>query len=450
VRMERSVSPGLFRLLRAVGAGSLATLVAFALSAAAAPGQLDPNFSGDGWVRTLEVRGSKAYLPRGAEDVAIQGDGKFAVAGEIQDGISQMYFGVFRYMLNGDLDRSFGEGGWVATDLGSFEVAHAVAIQGDGKIVAAGETLCERAVCFGIVRYNEDGTLDRGFGTGGVVRTMFAQCGCWAYDVAVQPNGRIVAVGRRFRYGDAQDDGLFAVARYLPDGRLDPTFSRDGRASLDFGFGDDAAQAMALYPDGKILVAGAGTRSRYRTQDDFAFARFRPNGTLDRGFSGDGLQTVDFGRRRLDFAYSVDIQRDGRILAAGSSTVGPRNSPSMAVLRLNRNGTLDKTFGAGGKQLTRPVVHGGYARAVRQQPNGRILIAGRAFEDARHDTSDWVIARYRSRGGLDRSFGDGGIVVTSFGTGADWAGALALQRDGKIAAAGSIYESQGLARFLAR
>jgi uncharacterized delta-60 repeat protein len=128
-------------------------------------------------------------------------------------------------MPNGDLDRSFGEGGLVATNLGSFEVAHAVAIQRDGKTVAAGETLRERAVCFGIARYNEDGTLDRGFGTGGVARTMFAQCGCLAHDVAVQPNGRIVAVGRRFRYGDAQDDGLFAVARYLPNGRL-------GRPSL--------------------------------------------------------------------------------------------------------------------------------------------------------------------------------------------------------------------------
>jgi uncharacterized delta-60 repeat protein len=99
---------------------------------------------------------------------------------------------------------------------------------------------------------------------------------------------------------------------------------------------------MALYPDGKILIAGAGTRSRYRTQDDLASARFRPNGTLDRGFSGDGLQTVDLGRRRPDFAYSVEIQRDGRILAVESSTVGPRGSASMAVLRLNRNGTLDK------------------------------------------------------------------------------------------------------------
>jgi uncharacterized delta-60 repeat protein len=87
---------------------------------------------------------------------------------------------------------------------------------------------------------------------------MFAQCGCWASDVAVQPNGKIVAVGRRVRYGDAQDDELFAVARYLPDGRLDPTFSRDGQASLDFGFGDDAAQAVAIYPDGKILAAGGG------------------------------------------------------------------------------------------------------------------------------------------------------------------------------------------------
>jgi uncharacterized delta-60 repeat protein len=396
------------------------------------------------------VRGSRAYLPRAAEDVVVQGDGKIVVAGEIQDGASQKYFGVFRYLPSGELDRSFGEGGWVATDLGSFEAARAVALQPDGRIVAAGEALCERAICFGLARYNGDGTPDRGFGAGGVVRTMFAQCGCWAHDVAVQPNGRIVVVGQRFQYGDAQDDRLFAVARYLPDGRLDPAFSRDGRVSVDFGFGDDAAYAVALGPGSRILAAGAGTRSRYQTEDDFAFARFRPNGALDRTFSGDGLATVHFGRRRADVAYAVDIQSSGRIVAAGSSSPGLRGTPSVAVLRLNRDGTVDRSFAGDGKRLTRPVAHGGYARAVRWQPDGRILVAGRAFEDTRHDASDWFVARYRAGGRLDGSFAGDGIVVTSFGTGADWAGALALQRDGKLAVAGSIYESQGLARYMTR
>src|SRR6266542_2803930 len=156
----------------------------------------------------------------------------------------------------GELDPSFAGDGWAEVDLGEAEFAHAVAVQRNGRIVVAGETDCPLAVCFALVRFLPDGHLDWSFGANGVVRTMFARYGASrAYDVAVQPNGRIVAVGMRFRGGDAQDDELFAVARYLPDGRLDRSFSRDGLASVDFGFGDADAAAVALQPNGKILVA---------------------------------------------------------------------------------------------------------------------------------------------------------------------------------------------------
>jgi uncharacterized delta-60 repeat protein len=131
--------------------------------------------------------------------------------------------------------------------------------------VVAGEGSCPRAICFAAARFMPDGTVDPSFGEGGVVRTMFSQCGCRAYDVAVKQDGRIVLAGMRQRGGDAQDDELFAVARYLSDGRLDRTFSGDGRASVDFGFGDDEAFAVAVQPDGRLVVAGGGTRNRYRT-----------------------------------------------------------------------------------------------------------------------------------------------------------------------------------------
>jgi uncharacterized delta-60 repeat protein len=418
-------------MLRRVVQTAAVLLVAVGI-ASAAGGELDPSFSGDGWVRTLEVRSaSNNYLPGGAEDVALQPDGKIVAVGEIIDGTSHWYFGVFRYLPDGSLDRSFGDGGWVEVDLGSAEFAHAVAVQRDGKIVVAGEGSCPRATCFALVRFAPDGSVDRSFGTDGVVRTMFDQCGCRAYDVAIQPDGKIVAVGWRFRYGDAQDDDLFAVARYLPDGGLDKSFSRDGRASVDFGFGDDFARAVAVQADGRILVAGAGTRNRYRTESDFAFARFRPDGRLDRSFSGDGLATVDFGGLLSDTAYGIALGRDGRIIAAGAS--GKTGSvPRFAVARLRPNGTL--TW----KRLTRPGPHGGYARAVVQLADGSVVVGGRAFADDRLDASDWALVRYGTRGG---------ITLGDFGTGADWIGALAVQRDGKVVAAGSIYESQALARY---
>ncbi|HEV8249144.1 MAG TPA: hypothetical protein VGQ15_04175 [Gaiellaceae bacterium] len=424
-------------------------LLATATLALAAGGELDPTFSGDGWLRTLEVRSaSNNYLPGGAEDVALQPDGKIVVTGKLIDGTSHRYFGVFRYAPDGSLDRSFAGKGWVDADLGDAEFAHAVAVQPDGRIVVAGEADCPRAICFALVRLMPDGSRDRSFGGEGVVRTMFAQCGCRAYDVAVQADGRIVVAGMRTRGGDAQNDQLFAVARYLPDGRLDGTFSGDGLLSIDFGFGDDEAYAVAVRRDGRIVVAGRGTRNVYRTEEDFAVARLLGNGRLDRTFSGDGRATVDFGRTLSDGAFGLALQRDGRVVLAGAS--GKRDAPPrLAVARLLRNGRLDRTFGAGGRRSTRPGPNGGYARAVTLQPDGRIVVGGRVFDDARFDMSAWVLARYSRGGALDRSFGRGGLVVGDFGTGSDWVGGLAAQRDGKIVAAGSIYESQALARYLA-
>jgi uncharacterized delta-60 repeat protein len=420
--------------------------------ASAAPGDLDSAFSSDGWVRTLEVRSeTNNYLPEGAEDLAIQPDGKIVAVGELEDGTSNWYFGAFRYLPSGGLDETFGEGGWVDTDLGSFEFAHAVALQGDGKIVVAGEGDCELATCFVIVRYKADGSLDSAFGGGdGVVRTMFRQCGCWALDVAIQPNGKIVAAGWRFRYGDALDDDLFAVARYLPDGALDRTFSGDGRVSVDLGFGDDIAHSVAVLPGGKVLVAGQGTRNRYLTEDDFALARFRNDGTLDPGFSGDGLRTINFGRQRYDIAYSLDVQDDGRILVAGTTSDELEAHPRLAVARLNPGGSLDRSFGRDGLIRFRPGPYGGYARTMVQHPDGRVVVAGRRFVDAVHDSSDWIVLRYLRNGTPDPSFGGDGMVVTDFGTGADRAGGITIDADGKIVVGGWIYESLGLARYLTR
>ena len=419
--------------------------LAFAPVAAGAPGDLDGSFSGDGWLRTLEVRSSdNNYLPRGAEDVAVQPDGRIVAVGELIDGASSWYFGAFRYLANGELDPSFGEGGWVDTALGSFEFPHAVAVQPDGGIVVAGEGDCQYAMCFMLARYRPDGSLDPGFGEGGIVRSPFGLVqASHAFDVSIAPDGRIVAAGFVQKGGDAQDSSHFAVARYLPDGRLDPSFSRDGRATVDFGYGNDVAYAVAHQSRGRIVVAGQGTRNRYRSEDDFAFARFTRNGRLDRSFSGDGRRTVNFGGRRFDAAYGLAVK--GRsIVATGSSVVAPERAPSVAVARLTWGGGLARGFG---RRRARPSPGGGTGRAVLVQPDGRILVAGRAFTDTSQDASDWALLRFGRGGRLDRSLGGDGIVVTDFGTGEDSARALAIH-DGRILAAGVIYSTLGLARYL--
>ena len=419
--------------------------LALAPAAAGAPGDLDSSFSGDGWLRTLEVRSAdNNYLPRGAEDVAVQPDGRIVAVGELIDGSSNWYFGAFRYLSNGELDPSFGNGGWVDTDFGSFEFPHAVAVQPDGGIVVAGEGDCQYALCFVLARYRPDGSLDPGFGEGGIVRTPFGLVqGARALDVSLAPDGRIVAAGFVQKGGDGQDSSHFAVARYLSDGRLDPSFSRDGRATVDFGYGNDIAHAVAHQPHGRIVVAGQGTRNRYRTEDDFAFARFRRDGRLDRSFSGDGRRAINFGGRRFDVAYGLAV-RGRAIIATGASVAAPERAPSVAVARLTWGGGLARGFG---RRRVLPSPGGGIGRAVLAQPHGRILVAGRAYTDTSQDASDWALLRFGRVGRLDRSFGGDGIVVTDFGTGEDSARALAIN-DGRILAAGVIYSQLGLARYL--
>jgi uncharacterized delta-60 repeat protein len=443
-------APGYLVLVRRAGLLVLALLLV-AVPAGASRGDLDPTFSGDGWVRTYEIYGySKPYFPKGAEDVAIQPDGKILAVSELQDGGSHWWYGIWRWLPNGDLDRSFGSGGFVATDLGIFPMPHTVALQADGKILVGGQIECPGLqLCFGIVRYNPNGSLDGTFGTSGVARATFpgSRCGCNLHDLAVQRDGRIVAVGWRFRGGDAQDDMLLAIARFLPDGRLDPSFSRDGRLSFDFGYGDDLGSSVAVQPNGRIVVGGVASY-RYRTEADFMVLRLRPNGTLDRSFSRDGKQSVNFAARRYDDLYGLDVQPDGRIVAAGMSAVGyRRDDPRMAVLRLTSSGRLDRRFG---KRLLRPGPHGGYAQAILVDRDRGILVGGLAYDDSKLDTAAWALVRFLPSGVLDRGFGRRGIVLSDFGTGADWIGALAEQRDGKIVAAGEVYRDQAIARYLPR
>jgi hypothetical protein len=124
-----------------------------------------------------------------------------------------------------------------------------------------------------------------------------------------------------------------------------------------------------------------------------------------------------------------------------------REVPRIAVLRLNRNGTLDQRFG---RRLLKPGAHGGYAQAILVDRKGGVLVGGNAYDDRALDTAAWALVRFLPSGALDRGFGRGGIVLGDFGTGADWIGALAEQRDGKIVAAGEVYRDQAIARYLPR
>jgi uncharacterized delta-60 repeat protein len=312
-----------------------------------------------------------------------------------------------------------------------------VALQPDGRIVVAGETSCTTSRCFTALRLNPDGTPDAGFGSGGVARHEFRLEASWAHAVAIDPDGRVVLAGTVVQGNDGQDSAHVCVLRLLPDGRPDPSFSRDGAAILDHGYGNDTAAAVALQGR-RLVVAGDGRDTAAGSR--FGVARFRRDGRLDRSFGRGGRRLVGFGRHRHASAEAIAALPGGGLAVAGSATVED-GAPKAAVARLTRNGRLDGRFGGDGRVVTSPGPFGGNGNAIAARPGGGVVVAGTAYVDAVFGDSDWRLLAYSRRGRLERAFG------ADFGTGEDEAAAVAVTPAG-IVAAGSIGASLGVARFL--
>src|SRR5215218_727706 len=233
----------------------------------------------------------------------------------------------------GDLDPTFSGDGKQTTDLPlGLSAAAAVVLQPeDGKIVAVGTDLAHGSGVFAVARYNPNGTLDTSFSGDGRQRTDVTPSGDRASGVALQPDGKIVAVG-------SAASGGFALARYNPDGSLDSSFSGDGKQTTT---GFSGATGVAVQDDGKIVAVG-GTGGEGQAKD-FALARYNTGGSLDTSFSGDGKQRTDFGGS--DAARAVVLQADGKIVAVGGYGGGGR----FALARYDTNGSLDTSFDGDGK-----------------------------------------------------------------------------------------------------
>ncbi|MFD9353417.1 calcium-binding protein [Streptomyces sp. NPDC060031] len=411
---RRRAAGGRAAVLAALG---LVLVLVLPGTALAAPGDLDPAFGPDGRVTTA--------FPGYAEghDIARQADGKLVVVG-----LSEGGFALARYNTNGSLDSTFSGDGTMTSDFGGgSHAANAVAIQpSDGKIVVAGTTEVvaeEGGGCcfFSVARYNTDGSPDTGFGNGGLVRVDEFGGSADGADVAVQPDGRIIAAGKG-------GGGGFALVRLNTNGSLDPSLGGDGAVVAGFtpASPQDAggvARGMALQPDGKIVAVGYVGNTAF----DIGVARYNTNGSLDTTFSGDGMVTADFGG--TEFGNAVAVQPDGRIVAAGSGGSG------FALLRYNADGSPDGGFGAGGRTSVSFPGDGGIAYGMALQQNGKIVLAGRADDPNSSEANDFGLARFNPNGTVDTGFGGDGFVVTGFGD-FDEARGVLVQPDGKIVAAG--------------
>jgi uncharacterized delta-60 repeat protein len=391
-----------------------------------------------------------------ANAVAVQSDGKLVVVGQAykQNDFSGEDFVVTRYNTDGTLDTTFGRGGKVRTDFpGLAAVPSSVVIQPDGKIVVAGGAfpLFTFAGNFELVRYNPNGSLDTSFGNGGIVTTIFPE-GSYAFDVALQPDGKIIAAGTvfvDFNPGDMSDTD-FALARYNPNGSLDTTFGNSGMVTTDFLGHEDDAFSVLIQPDGKIIAVGSANDPA--TFYDFAAVRYLSNGTIDTAFGVAGKVRTDFGDQNFDRARSAALQPDGKIVAAGFAISQNGGVQNFAVARYTSNGVLDTTFsGDGIRQIDFGNCCQG-ATKVLLQSDGKIITVGGSNGESSED--DFLLARLSPRGSLDPTFGVGGKVRTSFGDLNGGANGAALQSDGKIVAVGfqATFSNQwsnfALARYL--
>ena len=443
------------QLRRRLAAVVCCAVAAFAHAQDPIPGSLHttpfPGFaSGNGKITNLAIGASDDF----GQAVALQPDGKIVLAGYCYNG-SNKNFCIARLNADGTLDASFdgpgggGNGNFLLPIGASDDHASAIALQPDGKIVLAGRCLSVSNYDFCVARLNADGSLDASFdgpsGSGnGKFLLPIGTSDDFASAVALQPDGKIVMAG--FCGNGSNND--FCVARLNADGTLDASFdgpsgSGNGKFLLPVGTSDDYLSAIALQPDGKIVLAGHCFGA---SNEDFCVARLIADGSLDTSFDGPSgggngkfLFLIGGG---TDQATAVALQPDGKIVLAGTCTNGIDND--FCVARLNATGTLDASFdgpsGSGNGKFLLPIgATGDQATAVALQPDGKIVLAGGCLNGSNYD---FCVARLNADGSLDSSFdgpsGSGnGKFLLPIGTDYDYANAVALQPDGKIVLAGT-------------
>ncbi|MCD9187049.1 MAG: FG-GAP-like repeat-containing protein [Pyrinomonadaceae bacterium] len=383
-------------------------------AAKATPGDLDTTFNGNG----------KAMLDFGGTEigqkVAVQTDGKIVVNGYSENGVNGFLsdFLLARFNENGTLDNSFGTGGKVVTDFGETERSFGMKIQPDGKIVLVGDKLFRGTL---IARYNSDGTLDTSFGNGnGYVNFAFGQESQFN-DVIIQPDGKIVAVGF-VRFGPNNSANVrFLIVRFNADGSFDTSFG-GGNGAVYAGETDtgtyQVGTSVALQSDGKIIVGG-------HSSGIGAWIRINADGSPETG-SNWNLEYNEI------FIQGTALQPDGKILINGFSQFPPFN---MTVARYNADKTIDTTFGDNGIVNTDLGLGGSVPSLspIVLQPDGKLFVGGFV---GTYPISNFVLARFNSNGTLDEGFGRNGHTIISFGRNREEAYGLALQTDGKILVSG--------------
>lgn len=373
----------------------------------------------------------------GNNPLVIQPDGKILVLG-VQNlnpspGVYSSQFVVERYNTDGSIDNAFATNGRVATAFGSsYDIPKALALQTDGKIVAVGFTTGTTNPKFAIARYTINGDLDTTFGSDGKVLTSFGTgINCFANFVTLHPDGKILVTGTT----TGIDGTDFALAKYNANGSLDTSFDGDGKATNAFDTSDNSSEINSVFEqsDGKfVITTTAYVGGAYDQADDLVTRRYNSDGTTDTSFGTNGKVTTTF-QTGFNTGLNIAIQSDNRILVAGYSHPLSSAQNDFNVLRYQSNGTLDTTFNNNGKVTTKFDASNDNSTVMLLQPDGKLISIGvKSNLTGYPGTQDIAVSRYNNDGSPDTSFGNDGKVVSIFGRNINNINQAVLQADGKI------------------
>lgn len=410
---------------------TLSILIFSRCTSSSSSGTLDTSFGSSGKV-TTNFSGTNDEL----KALVLDSDGKIIAVGKTSNG-SNDDFAVARYLTNGTLDTTFGTGGVVTTDFSSQnDVAYAVKLQSDGKIVVAGTAVSATGSTFAMARYTTTGVLDTTFGSSGVVTTAIGATYDEIRSMAIQSNDAIVVGG--FSKGATYFRAV--VARYTSVGVLDTTFNSNGQRIMAIGSQDCQIYDVIVESTGLITSCGTAVGT---TDRDFLAARLLSDGSLDTNFNGSGTATQNIGSGTVDTAYSLKKNTEGKYVIAGTSS---SSTDSMAVIKLSSTGALDTTFATQGLFTGKVNSNNTTAKAMLILAADKILTAGTESGT----TFNFGLIKASYLGVLDFSFGTSGALSLDFNSNLDDLSTLAVQTDGKILVGGRTYNGSNYDFALAR
>ncbi|MBK9176445.1 MAG: T9SS type A sorting domain-containing protein [Flavobacteriales bacterium] len=388
-------------------------------------GNADPDF---GWYAGIVIISFGLGTDMGRAVAALP-DGKVLVAGYARNDISSTpEVAIHRLGINGYIDPSFGTSGRRTVAAGArMDIAFAVSVQPDQRILLAGSSVGPDGESMAFVRHQGNGSLDLSFGSSGRLLVPIGENSA-VRAVATRPNGRIVAAGHT---GNAGSRDL-ALVQLLSTGIIDPDFGLNGTVVQSFGAGDDEVQAMHLAADGSVLIVGSTDDG---SGTDLLVARYDATGALDTDFGQGGWSTFDLGGDER--ASAIRVLSDGRIMLAGDrSTIA---GSDIVVARLLAGGSLDPSFGSGGVSVIDLGAVPCSANAIIMDVSGRTIVTGGAEIDG---SSQVLVARLEPDGNPDATFSGDGWTTVDAGPGDDVGRAVLVRTDGVILVAGSAGSSE--------